>query len=57
MYTLYCAPGHPYLFAVSNRARPMGVDLAGLDALPAFRKRAAERPAVQAALQADALNR
>lgn len=46
-----------YLFAVSNWARPMGVDLTGMDSLLAFRKRAAERPAVQAALQAEGLNR
>lgn len=44
-----------YLFAVSNWAKPMGVDLTGLDALLAWRKRAGERPAVQAALQAEGL--
>ena len=46
-----------YLFTISNWAKPMAVDLSGLDSLLAFRKRAGERPAVQAALQAEGLNR
>lgn len=46
-----------YLFAVSNWAKPMAVDLTGLESLLAWRKRVAERPAVQAALQAEGLNR
>ncbi len=46
-----------YLFTVSNWAKPMGVSLEGLDNLLAFRKRMAERPAVQAALAAEGLNK
>lgn len=46
-----------YLFTVSNWAKPMGVSLDGLDNLLAFRKRMAERPAVQAALAAEGLNK
>ena len=46
-----------YLFTVSNWAKPMAVDLTGLDSLLALRKRAAQRPAVQAALQAEGLSR
>jgi glutathione S-transferase len=46
-----------YLFAVSNWAKPMAVDFTGLDSLLAYRKRVAERPAVQAALQAEGLSR
>ena len=46
-----------YLFTVSNWAKPMGISLDGLDNLLAFRKRVGERPAVQAALAAEGLNK
>lgn len=47
----------PYLFTVSNWAKPMAVDLNGFDNLLAFRKRMSERPAVQAAMAAEGLNK
>lgn len=45
----------PYLFTVTNWAKPMRVDLSGLPHLLAFRERMAQRPAVQAALKAEGL--
>ncbi|KAF1050166.1 glutathione transferase GstA [Xylophilus sp.] len=42
-----------YLFAVSNWAPRLGVDLAGLQHLQAWRERVAARPAVQEALKAE----
>ncbi len=46
-----------YLFVVSNWAKPMNVDLSGYPNLLAFRERMAARPAVQAAMNAEGLNR
>jgi glutathione S-transferase len=46
-----------YLFTVTNWAKPMAISLEGLDNLLAFRKRMSERPAVQAALAAEGLNK
>ena len=46
-----------YLFTISNWAKPMGVDLSGMEHLVAFRKRMADRPAVQAALASEAQNK
>ncbi|MFT7722412.1 MAG: glutathione transferase GstA [Roseateles sp.] len=43
-----------YLFVVTGWAGFVGVDLAGLQTLAAHRARVAERPAVQAALRAEA---
>ena len=45
----------PYLFTVSNWAKPMNVDLSALPNLLAFRERMAARPAVQAAMKAEGL--
>ncbi|MFC5581313.1 glutathione transferase GstA [Rhodanobacter terrae] len=42
-----------YLFTVTNWAKPVELDLSGFPALLAFQKRAAERPAVRAALEAE----
>lgn len=44
-----------YLYTVTNWARPVSVDLTGLENLLAYRDRVAARPAVQAALQAEGL--
>ena len=46
-----------YLFTISNWAKPMGIDLSGMEHLVAFRKRMADRPAVQAALASEGLNK
>ena len=46
-----------YLFTISNWAKPMGIDLSGMEHLVAFRKRMADRPAVQAALASEAQNK
>ena len=45
----------PYLFVVTNWAKPMAVDLSGLSNLLAFRERMAARPAVQEAMKAEGL--
>jgi glutathione S-transferase len=45
----------PYLFTVTNWAKPMSVDLSALPNLLAFRERMAARPAVQAAMRAEGL--
>ena len=44
-----------YLFTVTNWAPRVGVDIAGLAALGAYRARVAARPAVQAAMKAEGL--
>ncbi len=44
-----------YLFTVTNWAPRVGVELAGLDQLLAWRARVAARPAVQAAMKAEGL--
>ena len=44
-----------YLFTVTNWAPRVGVDLAGLSRLLAWRERIAARPAVQAAMKAEGL--
>jgi glutathione S-transferase len=44
-----------YLFTVTNWAPRVGVDLAGLSRLLAYRERIAARPAVQAAMKAEGL--
>lgn len=44
-----------YLFTVTNWAQPMGIDLAPLANLVAYRARVAARPAVQAAMRAEGL--
>jgi glutathione S-transferase len=44
-----------YLFTVTNWSRLVKLDLSGFPALLAFQKRVAERPAVQAAMQAEGL--
>ena len=44
-----------YLFTVTNWAPRVGVDIAGLTALGAYRARVAARPAVQAAMKAEGL--
>lgn len=44
-----------YLFAVTNWAQPLGVDLSGFSAVRAFQRRVASRPAVQAAMLAEGL--
>jgi Glutathione S-transferase len=46
-----------YLFTVTNWAKPVELDLSGFPALLAFQKRAAERPAVRAALEAEGLTK
>ena len=46
-----------YLFTISNWAKPMGIDLGGLENLLAFRKRMGERPSVQAALASEGVNK
>ena len=46
-----------YLFTVTNWAKPVGVDISGLQHLNAFRDRVAARPAVKAALEAEGLNK
>lgn len=45
----------PYLFVVTQWAKKIGVDLAGLDHLAAFDARMAADPGVQAALKAEGL--
>ena len=45
----------PYLFTVTNWAPRVGVDMAGLSHLAAFRERVAARPAVQAAMKEEGL--
>ncbi len=47
----------PYLFVVSNWAKPMAVDLNDLDNLLEFRKRMSERPTIQAAMGAEGLKK
>jgi glutathione S-transferase len=47
----------PYLFVVSNWAKPMAVDLNDLDNLLEFRKRMSERPTIQAAMAAEGLKK
>jgi len=44
-----------YLFNVTNWAKPMGIDIAALTHLGAWRERVAARPAVQAAMRAEGL--
>lgn len=44
-----------YLFAVSNWAKPMNIDLSAYPNLTAFRDRVAARPAVQEAMKAEGL--
>jgi len=44
-----------YLFTVTNWAKPMGIDLAALAHLSAWRERVAARPAVQAAMKAEGM--
>ena len=44
-----------YLFAVTNWAKHVDLDLSGFPALLAFQKRVAERPAVQKAMQEEGL--
>ena len=46
-----------YLFAVTNWAQPMNVDLSGYPNLVAWRARVAARPGVQAALKAESQNK
>lgn len=46
-----------YLFTVSNWAAYVKFDMSGFTALQAFRDRAAQRPAVQAALKAEGLSK
>ncbi len=43
-----------YLFVITGWAPRVGVDLAGLEALAAYQTRVGQRPAVQAALRAEA---
>ena len=45
----------PYLFAVTNSAPRVGVDITGLVNITAFRERMAARPAVQAAMRHEGL--
>jgi glutathione S-transferase len=45
----------PYLFTVTNWAPKLGVDIAGLANLAAYRARVAARPAVQAAMKEEGL--
>ena len=45
----------PYLFAVTNSASRVGVDITGLSNITAFRERMAARPAVQAAMRHEGL--
>jgi glutathione S-transferase len=47
----------PYLFVVTNWAKPMGVDLTPYPNVLAFRERMSARPAVQAAMKAEGLLR
>lgn len=44
-----------YLFTVTNWAKPVGLDLSGLQNLIAYRERVAKRPAVVAAMTAEGL--
>lgn len=44
-----------YLFTVTNWAKPVGLDLSGLQNLIAYRERVARRPAVEAAMTAEGL--
>lgn len=44
-----------YLFTVTNWAKAVDLDLSGFPSLLAFQKRVAERPAVQAAMEAEGL--
>lgn len=44
-----------YLFTVTNWAKPVGLDLSGLQDLIAYRERVAKRPAVVAAMTAEGL--
>ena len=46
-----------YLFTVTNWAKHVELDLSGFTALMAFQQRVAERPAVQAALEAEGLRK
>jgi glutathione S-transferase len=46
-----------YLFAVTNWAKPMNVDLSGFANLLAWRERVAARPAVQEAMKAEGLSK
>jgi glutathione S-transferase len=46
-----------YLFTITNWAKHVGLDLSGFPAVLAFQKRVAERPAVQAALEAEGLSK
>ena len=45
----------PYLFAVTNSAPRVGMDITGLANIAAFRERIAARPAVQAAMRNEGL--
>jgi glutathione S-transferase len=45
----------PYLFAVTNSAPRVGIDITGLANIAAFRERMATRPAVQAAMRHEGL--
>ncbi len=46
-----------YLFTVTNWAKHVSLDMAGLDNIAAFSARVAARPAVQEALKAEGLNK
>lgn len=46
-----------YLFTITTWAQGAGVDLGGYDAIADFQQRMAERPAVQAAMQAEGLTK
>lgn len=46
-----------YLFTIANWARPTGIDLAKWPRLAAFVERAAQRPAVQAAMAAEGMGK
>ena len=45
----------PYLFAVTNSAPRVGIDITGLTNIAAFRERMAARPAVQVAMRQEGL--
>ena len=47
----------PYLFAVTNSAPRVGIDITGLTNIVAFRERMAARPAVQVAMRQEGLLR
>jgi len=45
----------PYLFTLTNWARPVGLDISHLESLGAYMARVASRPAVQQAMKAEGL--